>query len=130
MNRKNLRLELSQLSSLVALIIIPKCSLCIFTLGSAVTICGISPEIPPDWEYALIGGVLLFATVVQHRLMMMQFVKNVAVLSTGGIFLMFVFLFVDQSPWIYYLGLALFIVGIVLYLIRNVRGYCSGGCKE
>ncbi|WP_147302937.1 hypothetical protein [Marinoscillum furvescens] len=45
--------------SVLALVLLPKCSLCVFAIGSAISVCGLDRATTPTWEYALILALCL-----------------------------------------------------------------------
>lgn len=55
-----------QFLSFGVLLILPKCSLCLFALSSSIAICGLEPRQTPFWEYLLIV-ILCFPMLMFHK---------------------------------------------------------------
>lgn len=49
--------------SVLALVLLPKCALCVFAIGSAISVCGLDRVSTPFWEYLLILGLSLLPLI-------------------------------------------------------------------
>ena len=118
----------AQAASLGVLMVIPKCSLCLFTVTSAITVCGVAPVVPPTWEYLLIG----FFGLLQLGLVMYEIRKGFymlsIVLSITGVLSLAGFLLLNLSTWSYYVGVGLLLLSwftLRWYAVRNKRDCCA-----
>lgn len=105
--------------SVGALLLLPKCSLCLFALGSAITLCGLPTPTTPLWEYGLMGSLslapltLLACGCAKHRKSMAGLWLILGALS------ILLFLILDTHRTLYYLGTALLSIGILWQNLRN-----------
>ncbi len=110
------------------LLIIPKCSLCLFTVANAIAVCGLKPVITPLWEYLLVG----FFALIQLSITLYEMRRNWKVLplliSAIGLGAFSAFLFFGQPATYYYVGVLLISLGWVTARIYNLlerKDHCA-----
>lgn len=120
--------SLTQGSSMALLLIIPKCSLCLFTVTNTIAVCGITPMITPLWEYLLVGFFALF----QLSITLYEMRKNLKVvpllISALGLAALSAFLFFKQPDTYYYAGVLLLSSGWIVARIQRVlagKSHCA-----
>ena len=120
--------SLTQGSSMALMLIIPKCSLCLFTVTNTIAVCGIAPMIPPTWEYLLIGFFALFQLSITGYEMRKNRRFWPVVVSTVGLGALSAFLFFEQPATFYYAGVLLISLGWVIARIQKVlagKAHCD-----
>ena len=102
------------------LLIIPKCSLCLFTVTNTIAVCGITPMVTPLWEYLLVGFFALF----QLSITLYEMRRNLKIVpllvSAAGLVALSAFLFFDRSATWYYSGVLLISLGWIVARIQKV----------
>ena len=115
------------------LLIIPKCSLCLFTITNAITVCGIKPMITPIWEFLLVGLFVLVQLAITLYEMRYNFRLMPMVISALGLAAFVAFLFFDQPVSYYYSGVLLLSIGwIAARILKLVAGkaHCQQASRE
>lgn len=120
--------RLSQVFSLLALILLPKCSLCLFAAGTIITVCAGVPQIPPAWEYWLIGSTTLLAVAVQVYKIRARFLSLALVFTLSGSLAIFVFLWLKLSPAVYYIGVAMILASSAIFAFNKFGNKDSSKC--
>ena len=125
----NYRKSILHSLSLVALLILPKCALCIFAIGNVIAVCGLQPLVTPFWEYLLVSCFLLIHIVIMlyearnGRKLLPFAVALVGIASVIG------FLFFDLSQSFYYVGVLILSISWLLLRIFNAR-QCKTDCVD
>ena len=95
---------------IVGLIILPKCSLCLFAISSSITFCGVQNATTPLWEYLVILIMAIFP--VFKSICGCSISKpQLLLIITGGLFVLFYAFSSEVEMWKYYLGMAFIFSG-------------------
>ena len=125
--------SLTQGSSMTLLLIIPKCSLCLFTITNAITVCGIKPMITPIWEFLLVGLFVLIQLAITLFEMRNNFRLIPMIISALGLAAFVAFLFFNQPASYYYMGVLLLAIGwIAARILKLIAGkaHCQRAGRE
>lgn len=92
--------------SLIGLLILPKCSLCLFTIGTLITVCGMKNiESISSWQYALVLLLTLIPMWIIRTPLGTVRKAIILILVMSATALICVYLFYSKNEFIYYSGL-------------------------
>lgn len=101
------------------LIIVPKCSLCLFAVGAAITVCGVEPEAPSSWEYLLVGTLTFLTGSLLFLRVKGRFKLFLRVVLLSGIGIIGSFMMYGLDALFYYVGVGLISVAFLIEIITD-----------
>lgn len=119
----------SQGTGLGVLFILPKCSLCVFTVSSSIAVCGIDTAENPIWEYLLTGGLSVLPLIVLSNKASGITTMVTVISALLGLFVVLGFLIFSWSQIFYYLGVSLLVVVWVGRKFQSMQ-HCKDPCGE
>lgn len=119
----------TQGSSLLLLLLIPKCSLCLFTVVNTIAVCGLKPVVTPLWENLLVGSFALFQLSITLYEMRRNLRMLPLLISAIGLGAFAGFLFMEQPATYYYAGVLFISLGWVVMRIQKSMA-CKDECTQ
>lgn len=109
--------------NLAILLLLPKCSLCLFTLSSAIAVCGLEMNQPPIWEYLVVCSFSLIPLLTLRCRCWKKGMPRVILILCGiGSIQLFAF-FDSAGPYVYYMGVILLTLSAFQNLYKKWKDY-------
>jgi hypothetical protein len=120
-DKNKIQVRLFEYLSFIGLLILPKCSLCLFAISSTITICGVKSIETPIWEYGMILLAGLFPlTQLFCGCSIRNKIPQFLLMMTGSLIVILYAFLSAMQLWQYYAGIVLLALGYLWTVVQKL----------
>ncbi|MGB3464176.1 MAG: hypothetical protein WBA74_02865 [Cyclobacteriaceae bacterium] len=120
--------KIIKVGGILTMLILPKCSLCLFAVTGAITVCGIKADVPALWEYVAVFALSVGMVVICLIRLRGKYNYLFKGMLLTGLLSVAIFLISGTPVIVYYAGIGLIsFVSIVTFGREFREGRC---CAE